>query len=730
MIVALWHLHPGADASQGDSEPYLHPLLSPEAQDVIGEVMSRWNTEDPREILSHLAIGAGVRETAPGEAEVFWIIDIVEPDANPQLPPPAAPSPPGVQISRAAADLLEQPLPAAPATFIAAHPRASFDTVGLVDERLEEALLVGDVSTVGEARDAVAALVARKRADGRADAKALAEEIEGLGGEVVGIEPLSGQVTFVASIQDALSIAAMPGLGLLDVRRPPIADAGYPVDTDDPLVTGPYVNGWEMDNEMQANQFYSSGYEGAERVAIVESDANTIFRAHPGFKHGGAGPHAPRIDNCGAPLAGACTTNPSPSDGDEHATAVASIALGNITDSQDTMAVNRVPRSGVARHDRGLGIDWDTGWTSVIASYTDPLARYLGDPIKSVNISANMGLDCSATSAAAHDADAVFESSVAIFKSASNYEHSSTTTCTVGSPAGAPGVFTVGAYRVTGDDEEVINAQSSRGGVGSSSANGASRSIIGAAQISGNAFPYPNSGTACRRYRTAWDTDSCPGNFERTSSATPAVTGADSLLYQWGLDDLGGLMNQPERRYVFLLAMGDRWNGSLYKTSGFSNLWGAGRIRLRKYDADGMDAPAELRFDQFCVPASTDVIRPINDGYALPADAAYIKVVTWWYDPRLESGNTHDKMTLTLQSWDGSAWVDEVTDSSDDTKQMVFLDDAEAVPYRVKVTGRDVTAHHPGCEADEMKVFHQVYWEDNDRDDGPELDLIRPEYLP
>ncbi|HMU81120.1 MAG TPA: hypothetical protein PKC57_12750, partial [Microthrixaceae bacterium] len=196
------------------------------------------------------------------------------------------------------------------------------------------------------------------------------------------------------------------------------------------------------------------------------------------------------------------------------------------------------------------------------------------------------------------------------------------------------------------------------------------------------------------------------------------------------LDDLGGLMNQPERRYVFLLAMGDRWNGSLYKTSGFSNLWGAGRIRLRKYDADGMDAPAELRFDQFCVPASTDVIRPINDGYALPADAAYIKVVTWWYDPRLESGNTHDKMTLTLQSWDGSAWVDEVTDSSDDTKQMVFLDDAEAVPYRVKVTGRDVTAHHPGCEADEMKVFHQVYWEDNDRDDGPELDLIRPEYLP
>lgn len=138
------------------------------------------------------------------------------------------------------------------------------------------------------------------------------------------------------------------------------------------------LTGYELEDLIQSTDFYTLGYNGANiQVGISESDADQLHRAHPGFKNSAG---TQRVRNCKpnpAIQSIPCSNyNPSPfsaTDATDHATACASIMVGDITAGQDanyTADVDRRERSGVARGALLVGVD--TVSSSWVNYYTMP----------------------------------------------------------------------------------------------------------------------------------------------------------------------------------------------------------------------------------------------------------------------------------------------------------------------------------------------------------------------
>ena len=185
--------------------------------------------------------------------------------------------------------------------------------------------------------------------------------------------------------------------------------------------------------------------------------------------------------------------------------------------------------------------------------------------------------------------------------------------------------------------------------------------------------------------------------------------------------------------------MGDRTGEDGMLTTGFDGLWGAGKLRLRKYDAAGMDAPAALGWGNTCVDNAESVYHSIPPTGTLPADVDMIKAVIWWYDPRdndlvEDTGTGHvvrDKVRLWLQWKDGETWTTVAESNTDDNRQRVYLADPENnAEYRIKVRGRDVSYSDTGdCGVDSIRVWRAIYYEDSDRDDGEDTAVPEPLYV-
>lgn len=350
----------------------------------------------------------------------------------------------------------------------------------------------------------------------------------------------------------------------------------------------------------------------------------------------------------------------------------------------------------------------------------------------------------------------VFRDGKLVFKAAGN-EGAGTACCpcTVTSPGTAVGAFTVGATGSPADDshDDVRNANlrtaSSEGG-GEMNRPGAQERTIVDIVAPGCRHNLPEcedetAGQACNLtagtsdYSTL-DTESICG----TSFAAPTVAAAAAdfkdhwvrtkLPTTW-LDDAGMFK-------TLMLSMGDRANGAAsFLDTGFDRRWGAGRLKMRHFSAQGMDTPWGRNAGWTLIDDGEVYERWLTiDGVeaALSGDVDALKVVIWWYEPRTEDAVVAAAdIVLSLMEFnaDCSVHVTSHIDLSYDVKKMVFRgnknpetappasDDPGGKCWKMRISGLDVTPDDENGGIEQRKVYWAFYYEDTDRDDvdGPTL---------
>jgi len=198
---------------------------------------------------------------------------------------------------------------------------------------------------------------------------------------------------------------------------------------------------------------------------------------------------------------------------------------------------------------------------------------------------------------------------------------------------------------------------------------------------------------ARRRYSAYCDDEYCTDHeystacLAGTSYASPAVAAAAILAKDNWIEDRSpaSWMDDAGQLKLHMLLMGDRWDGDLgqsgeRRTWGYSPRWGAGRLKLRKFDGGGMDAP--WRFKTNSVVLSYDdepwerwVSLDPEEPTQLYTDFDALKVAIWWYEPKTGGDETASDIVLELERYDSTCttYQGSYADCSFDTKKMVFV---------------------------------------------------------
>lgn len=553
--------------------------------------------------------------------------------------------------------------------------------------------------------------------------------IEEAGGEIVEVAELSGTVE--ARLTGALlaDVLVLPEVAAAEVPAEAVEDF-YSWTTPD-WSTGEELDGDEIEEIIQSRILYRhpvGPYLGASvALGTTEPDADKLFLYHPGWNDGSG---ARRVSNCDwSPYTSSCSAY-FPVTADRHATAVASVIVGDITLGQDpNYGFNPAQRkrSGVARAATLVGFD-DGSRAAVEAWATTAFQGTL------INHSAHYLENCSGNTDWARTVNAIYESGIAWFNAMGNKKHDDVALCNAGGEAAALGAFAVNA--ITWDDAATTSGMAplnSRGGVGSSPADGRSRAIVGIAAPTNFAYPYAHTVTevdcsgAPMIYGADWpDSPPCgPEGIGRTSGATPVVTGAAAIFKDYFLDAFNSYIEDPGALYTNLLLMGDR-QSTVWNADPFDNMWGAGRLRLRAFDAYGLDNPAGWSTGDLCVDSLATVSLPMaalpNSGQPVGSAADHLRVVSWWYDGRVDDGigsHDHDNVDLRVVRSTSQTY----NSTLDDSRQRITIDSAVGgSSFEIKFIGRDVTADNEGCGTNSMRVYWAWMYEDTARDDT-DLDL-------
>lgn len=413
-----------------------------------------------------------------------------------------------------------------------------------------------------------------------------------------------------------------------------------------------------------------------------------------------------------------------------HATQVAGILIGDLTDGQDANITNDLQRL----------LHSSTATEALLEGYaaggsSNGFVRAVNHIVNNANqfdaVNVSMGTinnECAGRDDMSLAANEIYEAGVPIFAAIGNDGNSDTTECTADSPASALGTFAVGSHTNSAldDVDDVrfgnISTLSSRGGVGMNAVDGGGRTITDISAPGCRSLTYTLNGG----YSIA---GGCG-----TSFSTPTVTSAAMNLKNWYLNNFGPLIEEPGILYAMLLNFGDgegiKNTSSRY--SGFNNLWGSGRLQMRRFDQFGMDSPWRARVGWQCV-GHGETIRIDLMSRRHDDDVDTVKVAAWWYDDEHGTGSDAPSVYLTIEGrkYNGNtpgAWSNYVTDynyygerenkgkvvlhrrfSSNDQ----FLDD---VDLRIKLGGIAVYTDDPVCGNNATRVYYSAFYEDADRD--------------
>lgn len=590
---------------------------------------------------------------------------------------------------------------------------------------LMAAILEGRVMTEEDAEAVKVEWYDARRAAAEGAWASRAEALSRLGAVVESVGPVSAVAVLRLPAASVAALVNDPDIASVEVEGEyeEVDDAGHWQ-----TVTGTTVTGWEAEDLLQTDTYYTSGYGGAGMIGLTESGAPTIYNSHPGFKDDSGSTR--RLLLCDWNPSLELCTDSTPDPGSDHATAVASVLIGDITDGQDPDVPNmlhlREERSGVARE----------AWVRATAPgdqeavFTHP--TWGVDMVNRSSSVATPDPTCSGEGAAAELVNALFEAGVAYFKAAGNAGHSDPDNCTVGPPGAAIGAFPVGAWYVDNSDNEVIYSGSSRGGAG---AEGRGRTVVGLVAPGFWQYPYAYSDELEDLddnplvYGTDWLDSSLPppNEFCCTSSSTPAATGAANLFKQYFEAERGAL-DSPALLYTNLMLMGDRTVEDGSRTLGApDNLWGMGKLRMRIFNSEWMDNPFAYATGTTCVDHGSSVTLNLGSS-SLSSEVDVLRVVTWWYDSRHDSGVDNDQVALKVQYTDGSTTTVEAIQGGTDNRRRIHLDELTAgVQYQAVFTGTSVTSDEEGCGSNSMRVYYAWFYEDSTRQSYEALSPVRPE---
>jgi len=445
---------------------------------------------------------------------------------------------------------------------------------------------------------------------------------------------------------------------------------------------------------------------------------------HPVFKEGTSGS---RILSSGRRLCNTtgCATVSSFTGGSAHATASAGLFVGDLTDGQHASisgSTDQRRRSSAGRDARtymySLDVPEIDRSTAYVVALDDlpsrnPIPRIVSTSISVSNMDSGcLGMDSISTAVD----EMLFENGIFFVNSAGNTPGTSST-CSVSAPGSAMGAFTVGAW-----GEEAPPNDVAAGGIYSDWCEARDAPLHPNSAWGGGPDWSPGRGRTIIDLLGSYDHQKVPissssyGHRNGTSVAAPATAGSAISFYDMFKVEIGSLVDDPAVLYTWMLMMGDRDTSGVHMVEGFNRKWGAGRVRMRSFDASGVDAPSYIETFEVCVDEGTTVTYAVNGGVALPSDVDGIRAVAFWYTPSFNYGDRAGDVDLDLR---GDGTLLRSSSSEHDNKERVYYKDIGGSAVTLKLHG--ILApdfDHPECGEESMKVYVAIFAEDLDRDDG------------
>lgn len=210
------------------------------------------------------------------------------------------------------------------------------------------------------------------------------------------------------------------------------------------------------------------------------------------------------------------------------------------------------------------------------------------------------------------------------------------------------------------------------------------------------------------------------------------MAGAAEVIRDWWESEYGVM--SPGDIHAAMLLMGDRsWAtrdtgvlGSGKKNIGFDERMGAGRIRARIFNYDGMAPPSAFSAGSVCVQNGTNTQMFMTN---TSSDVDMIRAVAWWYDHGHDDGLPHAKVDLRLVRkpfGSSSQWI-QGSSATNDHKQRIHLDDPAPGQWYIRLSGRDIQTDVEGCGLNSTRVHFAWFAESEDRPSSNNLFGVRPE---
>ena len=401
-----------------------------------------------------------------------------------------------------------------------------------------------------------------------------------------------------------------------------------------------------------------------------------------------------------------------------HGTKVAGVAVGDLMDGQDPAVgapADQDDRSGFAPEASIVFIE-ESGAGSVGA-----IEQAVSLSVDVINLSMSFGANLCDLAAVGNDAvDEAMLDGIFFAKSASN-NGTTGATCNVGNPGTASGSFTVNAI-----DRAAVPLQAGSVPTGTSSRGGDS---IGRSLVAIAAYTGPADSTAA-------EVGSTYGVFGATSGAAPVIAGSAAVLKDHLLSIFSStLINEVGYQYATMLLMGDGQleSGSIAGAQdGIDDIYGVGRLRLRMFNAAGMDAPwrfrligrtisdGELASDLYANPDAANVNQPLSN------DVERMRTAIYWHEPNVEDATGQAEILFYICNELGNCYA---SPNEADQHQRILLGNVVGNhTWTMHLNGLSVpnsldTNYH--YLSPERKVFMATYFEDTDRDDadGPAVGI-------
>ena len=235
---------------------------------------------------------------------------------------------------------------------------------------------------------------------------------------------------------------------------------------------------------------------------------------------------------------------------------------------------------------------------------------------------------------------------------------------------------------------------------------------------------------------TAAEVGSTYGAFGATSGAAPVIAGSAAVLKDHLLSIFSStLVNEDGYQYATMLLMGDGQleSGSIAGAQdGIDEIYGVGRLRMRMFNAAGMDAPwrfrligrtisdGELASNLYANPDAANVNQPLS------IDVKRMRTAIYWHEPNVEDATGQAEILFYICNELGNCYAS--PDETDQHQRILLGNVVGNHTWTMHLNGLSVpdsldTNYH--YLLGERKVFMAMYFEDTDRDDadGPAVGI-------